>query len=511
MYLIYGPPASGKTTLGKKLARALKLPFYDLDAEIENRSGLSIPDIFGSEGESVFRTWEHTTLATLLRYTVKRESVIALGGGALLNPDTRQLAESHGKILLLTAPPDILLRRLADSPVSRPLLQADSLHNLIAARAEHYASFPLQVDASRRNALREMQIKLGAFHVLGMGRGYDVRIVPNGLDSLGKMLRARGLGGDVALVSDENVAALYGARALESLRLAGYRAQFITFPPGERSKTPETVARLWDAFVQMKLDRAGVVVALGGGVTGDLAGFAASTYLRGVDWVAAPTSVLAMADAALGGKTGVNLPQGKNLVGAFHPPRLVLADPLTLDTLPEREFRAGLAEVIKAGLIGDARLFNYFLSHRRAENEIRSISPEMLARAMAVKIGVIEKDPYEQTGARLVLNLGHTLGHALEVASGYTLLHGEAVSIGLVFAAQTAERLRVARCGLAEQIADVLTGLGLPVSIPGGVSSTNILNAMLSDKKRAAGKIKFILPARVGKVVVRSLAPEELL
>jgi 3-dehydroquinate synthase len=330
------------------------------------------------------------------------------------------------------------------------------------------------------------------------------------------MLKARGLGGPVAVVSDSNVAPLYGERVLKSLSEAGYSAEMVVFEAGEQNKTLETIAAMWQSFLSLGMDRKSTVVALGGGVTGDLAGFAAASYLRGVAWVGVPTTLLAMADSSLGGKTGFDLPQGKNLIGAFHPPRLVLADPQTLATLPEREVRSGLAEVVKSGLIVDKGLFEMLRDIavqslptldggekklQRLETLESKMLDEIVRRSMAVKIAVIEADPYEK-GFRAALNLGHTVGHAIELASGFRLLHGEAISIGLVIIAEMAERLRVARSGLANEIRQTLAGLGLPVSVPDWIHPEAILQAVGVDKKKAAGKIKFVLPVKPGLVQV---------
>jgi 3-dehydroquinate synthase len=544
---LYGPSGAGKSTLGKKLARALNLPFIDLDSEIENRSGFKIPDIFASKGEPAFRLLEHETLSTLLLEPVKSDSVIALGGGALLKPESRSLAESQGQVLLLTAPFDVLLKRLNESSEERPLLSSserseaqsksgsqtnpsfdydaqtasplrtwdaaspersaaqskgEKLQYLLSTRQEHYASFPLQIDtssASPAKLVKQIQRQLGWFHVRGMGRhGYDVRVQPGELNSLGAMLKARNLGGPVAVVSDSNVAPLHGQRALKSLRDAGYSAELVIFPAGEQNKTLETIAGFWQSFLSLGMDRKSTVVALGGGVTGDLAGYAAASYLRGVDWVGVPTTLLAMADSSLGGKTGFDLPQGKNLIGAFHPPQLVLADPETLSTLPERELRSGLGEVVKAGLIADKGLFEIC---SQGWEKVESRLDEVVRRSMSVKIEVIEADPYEK-GFRAALNLGHTIGHAIELASGFELFHGEAIAIGMVIAAQMAEKRGVARSGLTDEIRGTLTGLGLPVDVPAGMNPESIIKAVGVDKKKASGKIKFVLPVRPGLVQV---------
>jgi len=246
--------------------------------------------------------------------------------------------------------------------------------------------------------------------------------------------------------------------------------------------------------VEAGIERGGTVLALGGGVVGDLAGFAAAVYLRGVHWVALPTSLLAMVDASLGGKTGCDLPQGKNLVGAFHPPSLALADLQTLETLPEVELRNGMAEALKHGLLGDAELFwRCAQGLPRLPSELEAVARQ----AMAVKVRVIQNDPYEK-GERASLNLGHTLGHALEQASDFQMRHGEAVGVGILAAARLAEQMGIAQGGLAEEIAAALKRLGLPTQPPPGLERARVLQAMRQDKKRLAGKLRVVLPTRIG-------------
>ncbi|MCI0520904.1 MAG: 3-dehydroquinate synthase [Chloroflexi bacterium] len=499
MIFLYGPPGAGKSRLGRALASRLGLPFWDLDAEIEARSRKKIPAIFAREGESGFRRRERAVLAQLIKHG---QGVLALGGGALLNEGNLALAEAAGTVLCLRAPRETLAERLGQDENQRPLLDGDMqtrLDELLQTRAGHYASFALQLDVSAPfdQVLHEAQTLLGAFHVRGMGSGYDVRVIEGGLGRIGVEMAERGLRGPVMLVSDENVASYYANTVMASLREAGYAAHCTVIPAGEQHKTLASVEKLWPAFLEAGLERGSTVLALGGGVVSDLAGFAASAYLRGVNWIAAPTSLLGMADASLGGKTGVDLPQGKNLVGAFHPPRLVLADPHTLETLPEAELRSGLAEAVKSGVIADAQLFALCA---QGWQTARAHLGEIVRRSMAVKIAVIQDDPYEQ-GRRAVLNLGHTMGHAVELVSGYRLRHGEAVAIGMVVEARLAEQIGLAQAGLAAQIEAALAGLGLPVSIPAEMDRQAILAAMRMDKKRRAGSLRFALPLRLGEVL----------
>ncbi|MBE3039889.1 MAG: 3-dehydroquinate synthase [Chloroflexi bacterium] len=535
---LYGPSGSGKSTTGQLLAQNLDLPFYDLDVEITRHIGKSVPEIFAREGEPAFRQYEHAELQRILsgknetgvlnpltsgEGRVKKQQlmgntgkVIALGGGTLLDSGTRRLAETNGEVLLLYAPVEVLTTRLTNCDDERPLLNGNvsaSLPELLARRAGHYASFPLKLDTSPltpEQAAWQAHILLGLFRVKGMNHAnpghssaYDIKVIQGGLAELGTLLINRGLTGSLVLVSDEHVGRLYAKGMLGALHKSGLTANAILIPPGERHKTMDTVSMLWEAFLSAGLERGSTVIALGGGVVSDLAGFAAATFLRGVRWVVLPTSLLGMADASLGGKTGADLPQGKNLVGAFHPPSLVLADPDTLLTLPLPELRSGLAEVVKHGIIADPELFERCASLVNLDKSetIKNEFPEIVRRAMAVKIQVIEEDPFEQ-GRRAALNLGHTIGHAVELASGYILRHGEAVAIGMVVEARLAERIGLADTGLAETIAGVLQHLGLPTVIPPGLDREVMVRSMGLDKKRAGGKLRFALPVRIGEVKV---------
>ena len=456
---LYGPPASGKTVTGLRLAESLHLPFYDLDEVIETQAGSSIPQIFAAEGESGFREREAAALKGLLNW---QRGVVALGGGALLRPENRRLVEAAGTVVCLSASFETILERLEGGDGGRPLLEGeaqDQLRKLLEQRKRHYASFDLQVESDHCSVDQtawQAQVCLGMFRVEGMGAGYDVLVRQDGLTGIGLALRERKLLGPLALVSDENVAPLHAEPVLRSLRDAGFSVQPVVFPAGEQHKTMETVNRLWESFVQLGVERSSTVIALGGGVVGDLAGFAAAVYLRGVRWVALPTSLLSMVDASLGGKTGCDLPQGKNLVGAFHPPSLVLADPQVLDTLPEAELRNGLAEVLKHAILGDPALFERC---SQGWQTLRAELVPLVRQAMAVKLRIIQQDPYER-GERASLNLGHTLGHALEQASDFRIKHGEGVAIGTLAAARLAEQMGLAQASLSGTIEEALDRVG---------------------------------------------------
>ena len=514
-FWIYGPPASGKTTLGKALARLLGVRFVDTDEQISRKVGMPLAEFFSARGEAAFRAEETAVLKSVA--AAPEEAVVALGGGALLNPENRAIVEAAGKVLVLEAAPEVILARAERQAGERPLVDGASpkaraarMSALLKQRAAHYASFPTRISTDNQtpeDLAWQAAALFGRFQIRSMRSarapsGSTVRVFRGALGSVGECLTGMGTGGKVALVGDETVMALYGEKVRSSLKEAGLAAEVFTFPAGEQSKNVETARRLWEALAKEGLERGDAVLALGGGVSTDLGGFVAATYMRGVKWVALPTSLLGMVDAAIGGKTGIDLPQGKNLVGAFFPPILVLADPNALQTLPDVEFRNGMAEFIKHGVIGDPQIFALAKTARREEVE------DAVSRAMAVKIRVVESDPYEQ-GIRASLNLGHTIGHGVEAASGYRLRHGEAVSIGMVGEAMLAESLGLASRGLAAEIADALQRWNLPVAIPAWLPAESVWRAMQVDKKKAAGALKFALPKAIGEVEVGISAPPD--
>ena len=306
----------------------------------------------------------------------------------------------------------------------------------------------------------------------------------------------------MALVTNPTVGGLYAPVVVESLREAGFDPLVVEVPDGEAFKTLDTVRSLYDRFVDGGLDRASPVFALGGGVIGDTAGFAAATYMRGVPLVQLPTSLLAMVDASVGGKVAVDHPRGKNLIGAFHQPELVVVDPDVLATLPEGEFRVGLAEVIKAGVIGSPALFEHL--ERRGAEPLEWV----IGEAIRVKAAVVEEDPYER-GRRAILNLGHTFGHALEVLSSFSLRHGEAVAVGMAIAAEVAVRLGLCESSVRERLIALLRQFGLPTACK-GYEPEAIWEAMATDKKRRGQRLRFVLPRAIGRVVVADDVPKEL-
>jgi 3-dehydroquinate synthase len=329
---------------------------------------------------------------------------------------------------------------------------------------------------------------------------YDVVVKPGVLAELPALLAEVAPAHRYAVVADATVAGLYGERVMSGLAGAGLDAELVMFPAGEQHKTRESWAALTDALLERRFGRDGCVVALGGGVTGDLAAFVAATYMRGIPVVQVPTTLLAMVDASIGGKTGVDAPAGKNLVGAFHHPRAVIMDPEVLQTLPDVEFRAGLVEAVKHGAIADA---GYFWGIEEAAERIFSRDPvaltRLVERSVEIKAGVVAEDPYER-GARKALNFGHTVGHALETLRGYSLPHGFAVAIGMVAEAEVGEAAGITEPGTAEALRRVLTRLGLPVELPADVPAEAILATARLDKKARQSRIRYTLLARLGAV-----------
>jgi shikimate kinase/3-dehydroquinate synthase len=528
--ILTGFMGSGKSRVGREVARRLGRPFLDMDAEIEARAGKSIPRIFAEDGEDAFRRLEASLCEELSREggpgAEARARVIATGGGTLVDPGNRSAMARRGTLVCLRCDADEVLRRIGGAEDSeRPLLAvADpraEVERLLAARQQAYTAIPWQVDTTRLSIEETAEqvmafasvVSLPVHHPSGSldapgGGAYPIHIGTGLLDHVGDALRATGLsrGTRVAVVSNPVVAPLYGAQVEASLSSAGFQPIVCAIPDGEQHKTLATVAALYDQFLAAGLDRSSAVLSLGGGVTGDVAGFAAASFMRGVRFVQVPTTILAMADASVGGKTGVDLPQGKNLVGAFKQPILVLMDPAVLVTLPQDEIRSGMAEVIKHGILGDPDLFLQ-LESGPAPSQRLALSAAQLAHTIQVKIDIVEEDPFEQ-GRRAILNLGHTVGHGLERLSGFSLRHGEAISIGTVAAARIAAELGRAAPSLPGRIASALAAWGLPVRCP-PFETDAIWAAMAHDKKRKGRALRWVLPHDIGQVeIADDVAPE---
>ena len=469
---LYGAPASGKSTLGKALAERLGADFVDLDERIVAEAGMSIPEIFKTRGEATFRDLE----SNVLREVVSGPKVVSLGGGTLLRDENRALCEENGTVFCIDTPSDEeLARRIGAAPGSRPL------GDKAKERAAHYASFP-----NRVAAFFDAQSSL-----VVVGRGIASAILAG-----------------CNVVADETVARLWAGRLGIS--------PFAIIPSGEEHKTPVTVAKLWRAFAEKGLGRKDTVVALGGGVTGDLTGFAAATWMRGISWINVPTTLLSMVDASTGGKTGCDLPDGKNLAGAFHFPRLVVIDTDFLETLSPKLVSDGRAEMIKHEAIGGRGQGSGVVTApcgwarplgkrpSRAERVPRGqesgVSAKEIAENLMVKVGIVREDPLETLGRRILLNCGHTVAHAIEKATGYRVSHGEAVAIGCVEEAKIAVRRGLAPASWPEEFAARFAAANLPTSLPAGLSLEGLVPLMRGDKKREGGAVTFALPCGWGDV-----------
>ncbi|MCU0519264.1 MAG: 3-dehydroquinate synthase [Anaerolineae bacterium] len=503
----------GKTSVGRAVAQHLGWPFIDMDEVIEARAGKSISRIFSEDGEPAFRELE----AALCRELgARRSTVIATGGGALVDPDSRAALSAASTLVCLGASTSALVDRVHGG-AGRPLLGVEDLRadieHLLSGRREAYAAIPWQIDTTDR-ALADVVAEvaaLAAVHSLPVAHPtgtYDIHIGSGTLRYLGGVMRAAGIGegSRVVVVSNDVVAPLWAGAVSDSLEAGGLTPIPCVIPDGETHKTLETVRALYDALLQADLDRHDTVLALGGGVTGDVVGFAAATYMRGVRLVQVPTSLLAMTDASVGAKTGVDLPQGKNLVGVFKQPELVFIDLAVLATLPGDELRSGLAEVIKHGVIGDPALFEELAD--LAATGAPVITPQIMARSIQVKIDIVQEDPLEN-GRRAVLNLGHTVGHAIEMLSRYAMRHGDAVAIGMVAASRISEMMGRAEAGLGDRVSGVLASAGLPTSCPPWYVG-EVLRAMRHDKKRQGRRLRWVLPRAIGCVELADDVPETL-
>jgi len=492
-----GPMGAGKTTLGRALSRRLGARFVDLDAKIEGQQGVAIAQIFDRYGEAGFRAIERETLARLL---TGEPAVVSLGGGTVTHEPTRRRLLEAGTLVTLTAPLDQLLERVGEGE-GRPL--AAKLERLLAERADAYAECHAEVrtdvdEDAALDALAEVIARDAVVVPLGR-RSYRVSF--EALERLPAIVQ--GLDPSrVIVVTDDNVHDPW-ARAAAKARDA---AATVVLPAGEEHKTVGTVERVWDAALEAGIDRRAVVVTVGGGVVGDLGGFAAATLMRGVRFVQVPTTTLAMVDASVGGKTGFDRAQGKNLVGAFHQPAHVLIDVKTLSTLPDEELRAGLAEVVKAAWLDSEEAVAALEAdaERLLARDPRALS-RVIRRSVELKARVVAEDEREG-GRRRVLNLGHTVGHAIEAANGYVgIRHGEAVSLGMIAAFRMAARLGDDRAAAHEARARaLLERLGLPTDLEAWWTPQTA-RFVGADKKRDGDDVRFIVPGAPGEVEVRTV------
>lgn len=511
---ITGFMGTGKSTVGRMVASELGLPHVDTDARIHAKAGRSIPAIFADDGEERFRELETRALKEALQ---SGACVLSTGGGMLIREENRRILREAGPVICLTASVDEILERVATDG-SRPLLAVDDpaakVGALLAERAAVYAQADYEVDTSGLEpaAVRDrvMDVLEGdararwytsaptAVPVEVEPRAYEVTVGRGLLSRLGELFPSREVGTRAAIVTTDRIGPLYAQTVRESLGDGGWEPRVLTVPDGEASKSLERLRELCGEMARAGLDRGSTAFALGGGVIGDLAGFAAAVFMRGIDVVHLPTSLLAQVDSSIGGKTAVDLAEGKNLVGAFHQPVGVFGDVAALGSLPEPEMRSGLGEMIKHAACFDAELFGILegLAGRDPRDDGASLE-YLVARNCQIKAGVVAEDPREQS-VRAVLNYGHTVGHALErAAAGWSLRHGEVVGIGIVAESRLATWLGLADEETAERQRRVVEDLGLPVEAR-GVDEQAALSALERDKKIVSGRVRLPLVPEIG-------------
>jgi len=553
--VLIGFSGTGKSTVARALAQRLDMEAVDTDALIEHADGRSIPQIFAEDGEGAFRELECEVIRRVVEDT---QSVIATGGGAFMDAASRRLLSEEGIVVALEARPKTIADRTrSNASDPRPLLAGEDdavarIRVLKAARQPFYALADLTVHtdaldvdsvaAEIATALQRQTQQLlrapGRLDAITAGPGvpgtapldfgsdvaclvraatgdYPVYVGWGLIEELPSKLEAIGIQGRLFVVADEGVEELYAAAALDALRAAGHDVQLLAVPPGEASKSLDALARIYGWLAAERAERRDTVVAIGGGVVTDLAGTAAATYLRGMSLVHVPTTLLSMVDAAVGGKVAVDLPAGKNLVGAFYQPKAVVADIATLASLPERERRSGFAEVIKHAWIRDPAMLDELqedaaqLLTLGADEADRRRVVGLIGRNVAIKAAVVSADERE-SDLRMILNYGHTIAHALEAVTGYQrFLHGEALGVGLLGAALIAEQVTGLDSAIVERHRELARCYGLPLVAP-GVDAKAVQQAILSDKKVQGGAVHWILLEEPGRPVVRSDVPPEL-
>ncbi len=512
---------TGKSEIGQLLARRLGWTFIDTDRRVESRERATVAQIFARRGEEYFRAVEAQIVADVAS---RRDVVIATGGGVVLKPENMMHLRRRGWIVSLTASVDVLVDRLGEAP-TRPLLRSPSggvreqLVRLLDQRRPLYRDADLLVDVSDATPARVVEA------VVAFLRARDRITIPVRVDDrlspvhigdgilalLPGDLSETGAGRQVVILSHRGLGPVAGARLIAGLKAWGYETLEVDVPVGEATKSLPAAARIYTRLARARTDRASTLIAVGGGVIGDLGGFVAATYMRGIRLVQVPTSLLAMVDSSIGGKTGVNHAGVKNLVGAFYQPALTVADVRVLSTLPDRELRSGLAEVIKTAVIGDATLFDHLEQHLPAIlRKETGVLVEIIARCAAFKARVVEADEREQSERR-ILNYGHTIGHAVEAAAGFSrLTHGEAVAIGMALEAQISQRLGVAASSVVDRQNKLLARAGLPTTL-GPVNRRAVWRAMALDKKIRDGVLRCPLPVGIGEVVREQEVPDKLL
>jgi len=502
--VLTGFMGTGKTTVGKLLAENLNYRFIDTDELIEARHERSIADIFQDLGEDAFREMERAIVKEIAELD---SVVISTGGRLMLDPENVSALSRNSRVLCLVATPDEILTRVThDKSHKRPLLSVpnpkERIVDLLEERNDKYLRFPqIVTDEKKPNDIARSLVEFvstspKSLVVENPHKNYEY-IVGAGL--LPFIRQLTGIEGKIVIVTDEIVKELYGPSCSSVDHI-------IELPPGRQNKTLTIVEQVYEQLLDLGFDRTGTIISLGGSVVGDIAGYVAATYMRGVNFVQCPTSLIAMVDTSVGGKTGIDLPQGKNIIGLYKQPMKVIADVATLQTLPQKDFTSGMAEVIKHGLIAESSLLEQVKQGHWAKNWDRSPSyigelQRLVAQAIQVKINIVQADPFEQ-GKRSILNLGHTFAHAIEQESKDAYRHGEAVSMGLVAAANLSARMGLCDFSLQERIESILESVNLPTRIPSNLKPIELLQAMQRDKKKQAGQLRFILIRGIGQVIM---------
>lgn len=514
--ILVGFMGTGKTVVGKELAKRLGREYIDIDEVIQEKEGRPIPRIFAKQGEEYFRQIETRVIK---QFSELDGYVISAGGGAVLREENIGALRKRGVLICLRTKPEVIWRRVRKDE-GRPLLKGfcdkkERIKQLLKERAPFYNQADITVDTSYLTVseIVEEIIKLLAPHRLWVklkDRSYPV-LIGSSIDEVGEVAKDLKLGKKILIISDTNVFPLYGDRVRGSLEKQGFWVKFLQIPPGEKYKSLNQAKKIYNFCLQTELDRTSSILALGGGVIGDLAGFAAATFLRGINFLMVPTTLLSQVDSGVGGKVGVNLPQGKNLVGAFYQPRFVLIDPSVLETLSTRRIKEGVAEVIKSAIIENEEFFFYL--EENIENALRKdfeVLKTLIKRAVEVKIKVIQEDEREEKGIRQILNFGHTIAHAIEAASKYgRYTHGEAVAVGMIGAAKIGEDMGLFPPHSFTRVSKLLKKAKLPVRVK-NLHPAQIMKALKVDKKIREGRLFFVLPEEIGKVCLRDDVPPRL-
>ncbi len=509
--VLSGIMGSGKSTVGALLAARIGFSFVDLDAEIERREGSTVRELFASRGETAFRALEHSVALELLADGVPR--ILALGGFTMGDRCVRHQILDRALVVTLAADPQTVLARLLDDD-TRPLLavadKATRIADLLEDRAGVYAECHLHVDTTDRSpydVVEEIAKHLADRRIVVplRERSYGIRFVDDDPTALIDAV-VRLAPSSLVVVTDSNVMRHRRAPLDALLNAVLVPRSVVTLAPGEATKKLVGISTIWDAALGARVDRDTLVIGYGGGVVGDMAGFAAATLLRGVRVLQVPTTVLAMVDSSVGGKTGVDHALGKNLIGAFWQPSAVVVDVAHTVTLPPRELRAGLAEIVKIAVTHDAALFSKLEQHAEAlRSGDRPALLDVVQHGVAIKARVVRNDEHEQ-GERALLNLGHTLGHALEIEGDYThFLHGEAVALGLVYELAAAARLDLCPLDVAARATSLLARLGLPTMVDDDLYRRSLVH-LSSDKKRRGGDLVLSRFEALGKAHVERVS-----